>query len=222
MLDPGMLLGLTGLALLDAVVTSTIYITIALLVLARRPKSTSIAYALGQLTSFFVLTVLLYFGMSFMSGVVDTFTVWARRLILIAAAVFFAVLAVRRLKSRPRHGIWLPHWINPWTAAPFGVVVMLMDLPFSFPMFLAVERLSELDLTSANATLILLAYTFVSSLPTVLLIALGVVVGDRLRRKLERGLKRFTTGYTEPSVLFALLHLSVSLLSLYLLFFVLG
>lgn len=56
MLSLGLLIGLAGLALLDAVVTSTIYVTVAILLLARRPGPTSIAYAVGQLGSFFLLT----------------------------------------------------------------------------------------------------------------------------------------------------------------------
>lgn len=218
----GFLLGLSGLALLDAVVTSTIYITFAILLLARRPAATSLAYAFGQLTSFFLLTVLLYFGASFMADLLDVFTLWARRVVLFAAAVFFVVLAVRRLKARPRHGLHLPKWVNPWTAAPFGVMVMLMDLPFSFPMFLAVERLADTGVEVAGATAVLFGYTVVSSLPTVLLILVGLTFRARIRRPLERFAARISTGYTKPSWVMFTVHLSIAAVSLYLLFFVLG
>ncbi|WP_295626609.1 GAP family protein [uncultured Corynebacterium sp.] len=222
MIDAGFLLGLGGLALMDALVTSTIYVTFAILVLARRPAVTSIAYALGQLGSFFVLTLLLYFGASYMAELLDSFTLWVRRVVLVAAAIYFAVLAVRRLKSRPRHGIHLPTWVNPWTAAPFGVMVMLVDLPFSFPMFLAVERLAETGVEPAGATLILAAYTLVSSIPTVLLIALGLVYRKRFRNFLWRLISRFDGGYTKPSWPAFFVHMSISMLCLVLLVFVLG
>lgn len=221
MLSLGLLLGLAGLALLDAVVTSTIYVTVAILLLARRPGPTSIAYAVGQLGSFFLLTLMLYFGSTYMAELLDSFTLWARRLILVAAAIFFVVLAIRRLRARPRHGLHLPRWINPWTALPFGVMLMLFDLPFSFPMLLAVERLVDTGVDAGSATWILAGYTVVSSLPTVLLILVGLTFRQRVRGFLERITHRFTTGYTSPSWLMFSLHMCIAALSLTMLLFVL-
>lgn len=220
--DAGFLAGLAGLALLDAVVTSTLYITIAIILLARRPIPTSISYAVGQLGSFFLLSLGLYFGSAFMAETLDSFTLWTRRLILVAAIIFFIVLGIRRFRSRPRHGLHLPTWVNPWTALPFGVVVMLFDLPFSFPMFLSVERLVDAGVGSETAVPILVAYTIVSSLPTVLLILVGIISGDRARQVLEKLVGRFSTGYTRPSRLIAGLHFTVAAGAAYLLFFVLG
>lgn len=221
MLSIGFLLGLAGLALLDAVVTSTVFFTLAILLFARRPASTSIAYAIGQLSSFFLLSVLLYLGASFMAEVMDTFTLWARRFVLVAAAVFFAILAIRRLKARPRKGLHLPDWVNPWTALPFGIVVMLVDLPFSFPMFLAVERLADTGIETAASVMILAGYTVVSSLPTVLLIIVGITFRQRVRALLQRLMTRFTTGYTKRSWLLFTLHMSIATISILALLFVL-
>lgn len=114
--DVELLLSLSGLALLDAVVTSTLYAVVAILLAARKPASTSISYAIGQLGSFFLLTLVLYFGATFAADLMDGFTLWVRRMILVGVAAFFIFLGVRRFKARPRHGINLPPWVNPWTA----------------------------------------------------------------------------------------------------------
>lgn len=222
MLDAGLLLTLSGLALLDAVVTSIIYVVIAILLAARRPVPTGVAYAVGSLGSFFLLTLMLYFGASFMADVMDTFTLWIRRLVLIGAAGFLIYLGIRRFKTRPRHGMKLPTWINPATAFPIGIATMLMDLPFSFPMFLAVERLVDINLDPGAATLILAAYTTVSSLPTILLILGGIVFGARARELLERLLHRATTGYSRASWRMALLFFALAAACLAVLFFVVG
>ncbi|SDO48685.1 GAP family protein [Alkalicoccus daliensis] len=201
---------LTGLATLDALVTSTLYVVIVMLLTARRPAATSISYAFGALGSFFVLTMLLYFGSSYMAEMMNTFTFWVRSIVVFAAAGFFVYLGIKRFKSRPRHGMKLPGWVNPWTAFPFGILLMLMDIPFSFPMFLAVERLVELEITPQIASLTLFVYTLVSSLPTVLLIGVGLIFRRRAQNFLQRLLNRFTSGYAKASWRIAFIHFSLS------------
>lgn len=221
MLDAGLLITLSGLALLDAVVTSTLYVVVAILLAARRPVSTSISYAIGQLGSFYLLTLVLYFGATFMAELLEVFTLWVRVVVLVGAAGFFIFLGVRRFKARPRHGIKLPAWVNPWTAFPFGIFLMIMDLPFAFPMFLAVERLVDLGIEASVATVTLAGYTLVSSLPTILLILVGITYGGRARDLLERLLRRFTTGFTNPSWKLAMVHFGLSATCLVLLVFML-
>lgn len=221
-MDTALVLTLTGYALLDALVTSTLFVVVVVLLTARRPIPTSIGYAVGALGSFFILTVALYMGASFMAELLETFTLWMRRVVLTAAAVFFTVMGVRRFTSRPRHQMKLPRWINPWTALPFGALMMLVDIPFSFPMFLAVERLAELGIGTGAATASLAAYTVVSSLPTVLIIALGILFGERARAFLQRLLDRFTTGYAEASLKIAAVHFALALGCLAVLTLVIG
>lgn len=96
---------------------------------------------------------------------------------------------------------------------------MIMDLPFAFPMFLAVERLVEFDIEASAAATTLAGYTLVSSLPMVLLILVGLTYRDRVRHLLERLLRRFTTGYTKPSWKIAAVYFGLSAIFMILLMF---
>lgn len=210
MIAPDLALTLTGYALLDAVVTSTAVVTIVLVVAARRPRSTSASYAAGALGSFFVLTLGVYLGSEVMADVLSSFTLWIRRIALTLAAVFFATMGFKRLRPRQRKEILLPVWVNPWTALPFGALVMVTDIPFSFPMFLAVERLVDLSIETSAAVVIIAAYTLVSSLPTLAILSLGILHGERSRAILNRLLRRFTTGTAPASAAMATLHFTLA------------
>jgi cytochrome c biogenesis protein CcdA len=96
------------------------------------------------------------------------------------------VSAVRRLHSRERKAVTLPGWLNPWTAVPLGVLVTGADLPNAFPYIIAIERLVAAQVALGPAVVVLLAYGLVYCLPCLLLLLLGAVRGDRVRRRLGR------------------------------------
>ena len=106
----GLLWGLTGLALLDSVNATTIWIVVVILLGAKRPAPTGWAFMLGAAVSFLAFSLLFYFGLSFADSVLDGFTLWLRRLLFAGLAVALVVMGVRRLRpasaraSRCRRG----------------------------------------------------------------------------------------------------------------------
>lgn len=96
-MGPDFYLSLGGLALVDSLNTSTLFLAILILLTARRPASTAWAYALGAIASFFTLAVVLYFAADAASAVVSELALWMRRVIftlqLLTGLVTFQALA---------------------------------------------------------------------------------------------------------------------------------
>ncbi|GAA1673089.1 hypothetical protein GCM10009830_19190 [Glycomyces endophyticus] len=195
----GLLWGLTGLALLDSVNATTIWIVIVILLGAKRPAPTGWAFMLGAAASFLAIAAALYLGLSFAESALDGFGLWVRRLLFAALAAALAVMGVRRLRPRERRGYTLPAWVNAWSALPFGVLATLGDLPNAFPMVLAVERLADADAAAPAALAVLVGYTLVYALPSVLILAAGLAFNAELREQLESMLSGRTSGTAEPS-----------------------
>lgn len=199
-------LSLVGLALVDSVNTSTLFLAILILLTARRPASTAWAYATASIVSFFVFAVLLYFAAEAASELVTELALWMRRVIFTLGALFLIVLGIRRFKARKRHQMKLPRWVNLWTAIPVGVMATVGDLPNAFPLFLAVERLIQAPLDTPTVFGILVGYTAIYALPTLILLSIGLIFADRMRERLQRVYDRFATGYTTPSWKIATLY----------------
>ncbi|WP_339392228.1 hypothetical protein [Brevibacterium metallidurans] len=92
----GLLLTLVGLALLDSVNVSTIWIVVVILLAAKRPAATGWAYAVGAFVTFGTFTLLLYFGLNAAETWLDGLTLWLRRILFTIITVVFIVLGVRR------------------------------------------------------------------------------------------------------------------------------
>lgn len=195
----GLLWGLTGLALLDSVNATTIWIVVVILLGAKRPAPTGWAFMLGAAVSFLAFSLLFYFGLSFADSVLDGFTLWLRRLLFAGLAVALVVMGVRRLRPRQRKGFTLPPWVNAWSALPFGVLATVGDLPNAFPMVLAVERLIDADVAVPAAVAVLVGYTLVYALPSALILAAGLAFNEELREQLQSMLSGRTSGTAEPS-----------------------
>lgn len=195
----GLLWSLTGLALLDSVNATTIWIVIVILLGAKRPAPTGWAFMLGAAVSFLAFALMFYFGLSFADSVLEGFTLWLRRLLFAGLAVALVVMGVRRLRPRERKGYALPSWVNAWSALPFGVLATVGDLPNAFPMVLAVERLIDADVATPAAVVVLVAYTLVYALPSVLILAAGLAFNEELREQLQSMLSGRTSGIAEPS-----------------------
>ena len=195
----GLLWGLTGLALLDSVNATTIWIVIVILLGAKRPAPTGWAFMLGAASSFLAFALMLYFGLNLADSVLDGFTLWLRRLLFAGLAVALVVMGVRRLKPRERKGYALPPWVNAWSALPFGALATVGDLPNAFPMVLAVERLIDAEVAAPAAVVVLVGYTLVYALPSALILAAGLAFNAELREQLESMLSGRATGTAEPS-----------------------
>jgi hypothetical protein len=198
-LTGGLLWGLTGLALLDSVNATTIWIVIVILLGAKRPAPTGWAFMLGAAVSFLAFALMFYFGLSFADSVLDGFTLWLRRLLFAGLAVVLVVMGIRRLRPRERKGYALPPWVNAWSALPFGVLATAGDLPNAFPMVLAVERLIDADVAAPAAVVVLVGYTLVYALPSALILAAGLAFNEELREQLQSMLSGRATGTAEPS-----------------------
>ena len=136
-MSPALLVGVLGLALLDALNPATIACVALLLVApSKRPLRTATAFVVGAFLTVLLLGITVHSGAAVLG---DTTVV--RRVGLSVAAVLLLVAAVRRLRDRERGTVSLPGWVGPWTAVPLGVLVTGADLPNAFPYLIAIERL---------------------------------------------------------------------------------
>ncbi|PPG37455.1 GAP family protein [Pseudoclavibacter sp. RFBA6] len=222
MMSASLVWSLTGLALLDSINVSTIWVVVIILLAAKRPASTGWAYALGAFASFFAITLLLYFGATFAESMLADLTLWLRRILFTALAIFLLAIGIRKLKARPRKAFGLPSWVNAWTALPLGLLATLGDIPNAFPLFLAVERIIDAGIQPPIAVPLLAAYTAVYAFPTLVILILGLVLKDRVRGLLQRAYDRYATGETKPSWKLASLCFLGSAASVTTLIFIIG
>lgn len=199
-LDAKELLILAGLAAADSFNTSTLGLIIVIILFARRPVGTGSTYVLGVVTTFYVLSLALYFGVSAFDGGIDTFILWTRRLLFGILAVALAYMGYQQLHDRPRKGIpTLPMWVNPYTGPALGALMTAADLPNAFPLFFALGKLLAADISNGAAVAILLAYTFIYALPALLILIGGLMFRDRFADRLHQLLIRMTTGVSKAN-----------------------
>lgn len=216
----GLLLTLIGLALVDSINVSTIWIVVVILLGARRPAATGWAYAVGAFITFLVFTFLLFFGLSAAETWLTELTLWLRRGLFAVMTIALVVLGTRRFKARPRKGYGLPSWVNAWTAFPLGLLATISDIPNAFPMFLAIERLVDAGIEPATAIPVLVGYTLIYALPTLAVLVLGLIYKDRLRDRLQALYTKYATGDTKPSWKIATMFFTGAAASLAILIFV--
>ena len=176
----GLVWSLVGLALLDSLNTSTLLVVVVVLLLARRPVLSAWLYLAGAVGSFGVLALGLYLGAAGAAAATAGGALLVRRVALGLVAVLLAVLAVRRLRERPRRALELPRWFSPATAAVVGVLATLADLPTAFPLYLAVERLTAAGVDRGDGLLALLGYAGVYALPALVALVVVSVLRERL------------------------------------------
>ncbi|PPF79918.1 hypothetical protein C5E07_18615 [Pseudoclavibacter sp. RFBJ3] len=206
----GLVGALIGLAVIDSLNLSTIAVVILILLTVQRPVPTGWVYAAGAAVAFFGLTMLVYFGASFAGTLVDDLATWMRRIIFLGFGILFVVFGVRRFRTRERRGYPLLRWVNPATAFPLGVVATVADLPNAFPMFFAVERLIDAEVSAPTAVAALAAYTVIYAVPTVIALVLGVLFKDRPRERFREVYARLTTGEVKTSRKMATLHFALA------------
>ncbi|MEI5582813.1 MULTISPECIES: GAP family protein [unclassified Agromyces] len=205
-MTPALLLGVAGLAALDALNPATI-VSVALILLAapRRPGLTALATVSGAALTVFAVGAALYVTAGAAAGAVDGVVTALRFLAFGAAAVGLVVSGVRRLRDRPRRPVALPDWFGPRTAIAFGVVVTAADLPNAFPYFVAIERLVDSGAETWQGFLVLAGYTLVYCLPCLVLLVVGLLARDRTRARLQGLVARFGSGTVRSSVPIAVL-----------------
>lgn len=191
---------LTGLALLDSLNTSTLFLVMVVLLTARSPIRSALAYAAGAAGAFFGLACGLYAGASAAEAVVVDLAQWLRRGTLVLLALWLLHLGFKRLRDRPRKPLLLPGWFGPLTAFPIGAVATVADLPNAFPLFIAIERLTSAPIQAPVWVLALVGYVVVYALPIGLVIGLGAWKGDQARATMRRITDRFLTGTARRSV----------------------
>jgi hypothetical protein len=198
-MTPALLVGIAGLAALDSLNPATIA-GVALILLAplQRRLATALAYVAGAYLTVLAIGVAVYAGADLAADVVTGGLVWVRRGALGLAALLLLVAAVRRLRPQQRSAVVLPRWFGPWTAAPVGVLVTAADLPNAFPYLIAIERLVTADVPLATGLWVLAGYAVVYCLPCLMLLAVGTLHGERMRRRLQRVYDRIGQARTVP------------------------
>ncbi|MGY1729061.1 GAP family protein [Geodermatophilus sp. SYSU D01062] len=198
-MTPALLLGIAGLAALDSLNPATIA-GVALILLAplQRRLATALAYVAGAYLTVLAIGVAVYAGADLAAEVVTGGLAWVRRGAFGLAALLLLVAAVRRLRPQQRSAVVLPRWFGPWTAAPVGVLVTAADLPNAFPYLIAIERLVTADVPLTTGLWVLAGYAIVYCLPCLVLLAVGTLHGERVRRRLQRVYDRIGQARTVP------------------------
>lgn len=197
-MDVDLALGLAGLALLDSLNTSTLFMVMVVLLMARRPVATSCGYLVGAAVSFFGIAVGLYFGASAAEHAVADAARWIRRGVFALVALWLFWLAFKRLRDRPRKSFALPAWFGAWSAVPVGAAATIADLPNAFPLLIAIERMVSNQVTAPTA--VLAFYTLIYALPIAATIAVGVIKGEAAREVMRRVTNRFLAGTAKRSI----------------------
>jgi Sap, sulfolipid-1-addressing protein len=181
-----LLLAIAGLAALDSLNPATI-LTVALVLLSpvRRPVASALTFVSGAYVTVAALGIVLFLSAGAAADAVSGGLVWIRRIAFGIAAAMLLVAAVRRLRSRDRKAVGLPGWFSPWTAAPLGVLVTAADLPNAFPYVIAIERMLSADVPPSTGIPVILGYALVYCVPCLVLLAAGVALGPRVRRRLQ-------------------------------------
>lgn len=189
-----------GLALLDSINTSTLFLVMVILLMARRPIRSGTAYAIGAALSFLGLSIGLYVGASAAEAVLSDTAQWLRRATFSLLALWFLYLAYKRLRDRPRKPLLLPDWFGPLIAFPLGAGATVADLPNAFPLFIAIERLLSADIGREVAIPVLCGYVAVYALPIAIVLVLGVLKGPQARAVMRRVTDRFLSGVAKRSL----------------------
>ncbi|WP_159463486.1 MULTISPECIES: GAP family protein [Microbacterium] len=205
-MSPALIVGIAGLALLDSLNPATIVaVTLVLIAAPRRPALVAGSAVLGAALTVFVAGAALFLSAGAAAGAVEGIVVGLRFVAFGAAGIALVIAGIRRLRDRPRRAIELPSWFSPWTALPFGVLLTAADLPNAFPYFIAIERMVATDVPVGMGLATLAGYTVIYCLPCLILLAVGLAHGPRVRERLQRLVDRLGTGTATRSVPLAIM-----------------
>ncbi|WP_461171197.1 GAP family protein [Arthrobacter sp. Z1-15] len=213
----GLLAGIAGLALADSLNPATIVvITLILLTVSHRPVGSALTFVLAAMSTVFALGMVIFLGATAAADAVGEGLIWLRRGVFLIAAIALGIAGLRRFKDRERIGINLPSWFGVWTAFPLGILVTGADLPNAFPYFIAIERMVAANVDISVGLFVLAGYALVYCIPCLILLALGMAHGDKVRARLRKVLDRFSTGTVKRSIpaALALFVLAVGVLTI--------
>lgn len=201
MIGGGLLAGIAGLALVDSLNPATIVvITLILLTVSHRPVGSALTFVLGAMSTVFALGVVIFLGANAAADAVSEGLILLRRGVFLIAAIALGIAGLRRFKDRQRKAVDLPSWFGVWTAFPLGILMTGADLPNAFPYFIAIERMVAADVAIPVGLFVLAGYALVYCIPCLILLALGMAHGDKVRTRLRNVLDRFSTGTVKRSV----------------------
>lgn len=160
---------------------------------------------LGAALTVFVAGATLFLSAGAAAGAVEGIVVGLRFVAFGAAGIALVIAGIRRLRDRPRRAIELPSWFSTWTALPFGVLLTAADLPNAFPYFIAIERMVATDVPVGMGLATLAGYTVIYCLSCLILLAVGLAHGPRVRERLQRLVDRLGTGTAKRSVPLAIM-----------------
>lgn len=186
-----LLVGIAGLAMLDALNPATIVgVSLILLLPGQRPVAMASAFIAGAYATVLGVGVVVYLAAEAATAVPGGLE-WVRRGAFGVVAVILLVAAARRLGHYRRKPIALPSWLTVGTAAPLGALATGADLPNAFPYFIAIERLVSAEVSTVIGILVLACYALVYCLPCLFLLAAGATWGERVRGRLDTVYQRF-------------------------------
>lgn len=200
-MSTGLLAAIAGLAAADSLNPAAIVaITLILLTVRTHPVASALSFVLGAMATVFVLGTVIFLGAGTAAETVAGGLVWLRRIVFLVAAASLFVAAKRRLKDREQKGVSLPTWFGVGTALPLGVLMTGADLPNAFPYFIAIERMINADTSAGVGLLVLAGYAVIYCVPCLILLALGMAHGDKVRLRLQRIDDRLSTGTVKRSI----------------------
>lgn len=201
MIGGGLLAGIAGLALVDSLNPATmVVITLILLTVSHRPVGSALTFVLGAMSTVFALGVVIFLGANAAADAVSEGLILLRRGVFLIAAIALGIAGLRRFKDRQRKAVDLPSWFGVWTAFPLGILMTGADLPNAFPYLIAIERMVAADVAIPVGLFVLAGYALVYCIPCLILLALGMAHGDKVRTRLRKVLDRFSTGTVKRSV----------------------
>ena len=199
-MTPALLVGIAGLAFLDSFNPATLVaVTLILLTPGHHPVAKALAFVCGAFATVALIGAAVFLAADQAASAVESGLVWLRRIAFGAAALGLLVAGVRRLRPSRRRRVELPGWFTPLTAVPLGAVMTGADLPNAFPYFIAIERLVAAGVTQLDGLLVITGYAVVYCVPCLVLLALGMRQGDRVRARLRGLYERFGTEATVPA-----------------------
>lgn len=201
MIGGGLLAGIAGLALVDSLNPATmVVITLILLTVSHRPVGSALTFVLGAMSTVFALGVVIFLGANAAADAVSEGLILLRRGVFLIAAIALGIAGLRRFKDRQRKAVDLPSWFGVWTAFALGILMTGADLPNAFPYLIAIERMVAADVAIPVGLFVLAGYALVYCIPCLILLALGMAHGDKVRTRLRKVLDRFSTGTVKRSV----------------------
>jgi cytochrome c biogenesis protein CcdA len=188
----GLLTALLGLAAVDSLNPSAIWVTIYLTLTGARYLGRVLSYLAGVFTCYLGIGVLLLMGLDtwgdWLGHVLSTPTAYAAQLALGAALLIYASLAPNRSRSTGRE--WRPRSLHRGALFLLGWLVSVVEFSTALPYLGAIALISRADLALPLAVALLAGYTAVMLVPPLAIVAAYSVaerrMGDRMQRWQER------------------------------------